>query len=256
MKRIVFFLICCGLLAGACKSATENQIKQAEAHRKLGEAYFLEENYAGALRELLAAQKMQPNDPAVYNDIGLVFMNRDKLTDALTNFQKAISLKPDYGDAQLNMAVTHLKLGQWDAAIKGLKALESDMLYAAPQKTDLNLGYAYFMKGNYAEASAYYEKVIRHYEDGFNKDITYIMALLGQARVSLKTGKAKAAVDLIETALADAPMLPELHFYRGNALALLGNKAAARNAYLRVIELAPQGDISQKAVSALRALAN
>lgn len=256
MKRIVFFLICCGLMTMACKGTTGKAIREAEAHRKLGEAYLLENNYVAAFRELTAAQKMDPDNPIVYNDMGLVYMNRDKLSEALTNFRKALSLKPDYSDAVLNMAVTYLKLEQWDAAIEQLKTLESDMLYAAPQKVYLNLGYAYFMKGGYTEASGHYHQAIRHYEDGFNKDVTYIMAVLGQMRVALKTGHADTALKLADKGLRDAPQVPELHFYRGAALELLGKPADARNAYLRAIELAPEGEISKQAVSALRGMAN
>lgn len=255
MKRIVLVLLCTGLLAVACQSTTENRIKQADAHRKLGEAYLLDDNYTAALRELLDAIKMHPGDQVAYNDIGLVYLRRDKLPEALESFQKALSLKPDYGDAMLNLAVAYLRMKQWDLAIQHLKRLESDMLYSGYQSTLLNLGYAYYMKEDNANASKYYGKAIRHYEDGFPKDATYVMALLGQARVYLKSGKAGAALPLIDKALLEAPQVPELHFYRGTALEMLGDKPAARNAYLKVIELAPQGDISQKAVAALRGMA-
>ncbi|MFH1982686.1 MAG: tetratricopeptide repeat protein [Pseudomonadota bacterium] len=258
MKRIVFALLCCGILtvATACKSTTENQIKQAEAHRKLGEAHLIDDNYIAALREFTASQKLLPTDPIVHNDIGLVYLRRAMLPDALAAFQKALSLKPDYGDALLNLSVTYMRMEQWDKAIKHLKTLEADLLYSDYQNTQLNLGYAYYMKGDYANASIHYAKTIQYYEDGFRKDVTYVMALLGQARVALKTGKAGAALSLIDTALAEAPQAAELYFYKGAALEILGNSTAARNAYIKVIELAPQGDLSQKAIDALRGLAN
>ncbi len=258
MKRIVISLICCGLMvmAFACKSTAERAVKEAEAHRKLGEAFLIEANYVAALRELTAAQKLDPDNPVVYNDMGLVYMNRDKLREALTFFRKALSLKADYSDALLNMAVTHLKLEQWGAAIEQLQRLESDMLYAAPQNVYVNLGYAHYMVGNYTEAYRNYDSAVQHYEDGFNKDMTYIKALLGKAKVALKTGDALAALRLLDTAILNAPQLPELHFSRGAALELLGKPEDARNAYIRVIELAPEGELSEQAVSALRGMVN
>jgi type IV pilus assembly protein PilF len=254
MKRTVIAILCLGLVMTACQTTNENAVKEAAAHRKLGEAFLLDDNYVAALRELTTAQQLDPDNPIVYNDIGLVYMNRDKLPEALTYFQKALSIKPDYSDALLNIAVTHLKMGEWDAAIERLKSLESDMLYAAPQNVALNLGYAYYMKGQYADAFRNYERAIKHYEDGFKKDITYVRAMLGNARVSIKMGNPKAALGILDAALLEAPMVPELHFYRGAALELLGQSDEARNAYLRVIELAPQGDLSKQAVAALRAM--
>lgn len=255
MRWIIVILACCGLAAAGCQTVNQKQIKEAEAHRELGEAFLYEDNYAAALRELTAAQKKNPSDPLVYNDIGLVYMSRNRPTEAQQYFSKALSLKPDYGDAKLNLAVAYLKNERWDEAIEHLHALESDMLYTSQQRAQLNLGYAYYMKSDYAAAAKYYGKVIQYYQDGFSKDITYIQGLLGQARVSLRTGKARQALNDLDTALSETPQIPELHFYRGQALEQLGDVTSARNAYLRVIELAPQGELAKKTVVALRNLA-
>ena len=61
------------ILTAACATTDHAKIKkQAEAIRGVGEAYMLERNYTAALRELLKAEKMNPDDHL------LVFSGRDE----------------------------------------------------------------------------------------------------------------------------------------------------------------------------------
>jgi len=62
---IIFFIVSC---AGGVKLRK----KQAEASRKLGEAYFQDGNYTYALRELLKAEQLYPDDHILQNDLGSI----------------------------------------------------------------------------------------------------------------------------------------------------------------------------------------
>jgi len=240
------------LLLTACKTVSETQIKQAEKHRQMGEAFYLENNYTGAMREYRYAQKITPDDPVTSNNIGLVYMDRGRFPEAMKAFQRALELQPDYGDALLNQAVLYLRMEQYDEAITRLKELDNTMVYTAPQDVRLNLAYAYFQKKDYSVSAKYYQEVIGHYEDGFAKNPTYIRALYGMARIHLRSGNPKAALVLLDQALTDAPDRPALHYYRATALSMMEDQTAARKAYLKAIELAPQSEWSQKSVAALK----
>jgi type IV pilus assembly protein PilF len=53
--------------------------KKAAASRNLGEAYLSEKNYTAALGELLKAERLNPEDPILQNDLGLVYMAKEKI---------------------------------------------------------------------------------------------------------------------------------------------------------------------------------
>ena len=104
-----------GFLAGCAPN--ENLRKQGESSRNLGEAYMAQGNYTAALKELLAAEQLTPDDPYLHNDLGLTYMAKDRLDLAIQHFKKALSLKPDYAPAMNNLGTAYLAQQNWDAAI-------------------------------------------------------------------------------------------------------------------------------------------
>ena len=78
---VVFF--CC--LAG-CAASSATKTEQADAIRQLGEAYMTEQNYTMALSELLRAEKMNPGDHLLHQDLGIVYMAKNELEQAVPAF--------------------------------------------------------------------------------------------------------------------------------------------------------------------------
>lgn len=73
----------------------------------------------------IATGKTSPSSPNTHNNLGDVYGRHGDKLAALKEFQKAIALKPNYGDAYHNAANTYLELGQPDKAIEYYqKALE------------------------------------------------------------------------------------------------------------------------------------
>lgn len=60
--------------------------------------------------ELMAeAIKLDPNNPVLFYNLGVVNVQQKKLEDAKKYYRKAIELKPDYADAYMNLAATILE---------------------------------------------------------------------------------------------------------------------------------------------------
>lgn len=241
-------LILTVLMVTSCTSASmEQQIKQSESLRNLGEAYMIEGKATMALKELLRANAIYGDDPYLQNDLGLTYMAKDKLDLAVTHFKKAVALKPDWPNARNNLATAYLRQEKWDTAITYLKELSEDLLFTTPHYAHLNLGWAYFNKGDYPQATQYYRKALSHYEDGFKKDGTYLKALVGLARTHLATGKTREAVATLERAAQFGPDVAGVHFYLGNAYAQAGDRTEARRAFLRVMALEPDTQLAEEA---------
>jgi tetratricopeptide (TPR) repeat protein len=61
----------------------------------------------GALMQ--EAVKLDPTNPTLFFNLGVVNANEGKVEEAIEYYNKAIELKPDYGDAYMNLAVAMLR---------------------------------------------------------------------------------------------------------------------------------------------------
>ena len=138
----------------ACSSQTSQKDEQvAAATREIGEAYMNQGDFTSALRELMKAEALNPEDPFVHNDLGICYMAKERMPDAIAHFKKAVELKPSYTPARNNLGAAFLKVREWDAAIATFKEITQDVLYATPHFPLANLGLAYYCKGDYRTRS-------------------------------------------------------------------------------------------------------
>ena len=242
-----------GIFAGCANN--QNLIKkQSELTRNIGEAYLAEGNYTAALRELLKAEQIYADDPLLQNYLGLPFQAKKLYPDAVTHYKKAIEIQPDYAPAYNNLGATYLEMSQWDAAIEIFKQLSENILYSTPQYAHLNLGWAYYNKGDYSAAGVYYDKAAKHYQDGFAKDIVYVKALRGLGKTYLAMGDLDNASEKLEEAVTLAPEFPPLLMDVADLRRSLGKRKSAIAAYRKVLEVVPGSEFAQKAKKALSIL--
>ena len=60
----------------------------------------------GALME--QAIQLDPNNPTLFFNLGVVNQNENKTAEAISYYKKAVELDPEYGDAYMNLAVSIL----------------------------------------------------------------------------------------------------------------------------------------------------
>jgi hypothetical protein len=83
-------------------------------------------------RLLTAIEKNFPDDPALLTSIGNVLMKAKRPSEALTRFEKVVTLKPEYAPNRLNVAIALATLYRPSEAIEqGQKALALDPLFEA-----------------------------------------------------------------------------------------------------------------------------
>src|SRR5262249_50846258 len=91
---------------------------------------------------------------------GMVLYKQNKNPDALTAFQKTLSIDPNYSSARYYEAATYDRLNQADQSIAAYKkTVEADPEYA-PAWYDL--GVAYYNAGDYKNAAGAYEQTIKY----------------------------------------------------------------------------------------------
>jgi Flp pilus assembly protein TadD/TolB-like protein len=123
----------------------------ASAIFELGRAHYDVGNYKEALEQF---EKLSEKDARFQEALFSMGVARDFLgqtDEALRSFMQLASMLPLY-EVYNNIGVLLIKKKQYGEAIKYLKPASD----AAPRDTDtlFNLGYAYFLQGDYANASA------------------------------------------------------------------------------------------------------
>ena len=235
------------VLVGCSASSSYENKEKSEASRGVGEAYLRQGNYSAAMAEFVKAEKLNPKDPYLKNDIGLVFLSRKRYDEAVSNFQQAVTLKPDYAAARNNLGSAYLAQKNWDAAIATFKDISDNMLYATPHYPLANLGLAYYHKGQYDKAAEAYRKAL-DIQPGFH------LAQRGLGRTYLSQGKVDQAIESLEKATASAPQAAAYWMDLGNAYRAGNWVRKARRAFEKVIALDPEGPLAGAAEVALTQL--
>ena len=232
----------------ACASTQDPQRKKkAEAARNLGEAYLREGNFTLALKELLKAEDLNPNDPYLQNDIGLAFYGKRKYDRAIRHYKKALDLQPDYAPAMNNLGNAYMAQERWDSAIEYYEKALDSTLYATPHFPLSNLGAVYYMKKDYRQSEKYYLEALELKAD-------FVQALRGIGRTYMAIGRYDDAIFRLKKAVRIHPEVAVLHYELGNAYRRAGYRRDAREAYNQAIQLAPESMVADEARLGLKKL--
>lgn len=107
----------------------------------------------------IATGKTSPSSPNTHNNLGDVYGRHGDKQAALKEFQTAIALKPNYGDAYHNLANTYRELNQMDKALENYqKALQfNPNLWQSYQ----NIAAIYFQAKQYDKALEAIQQAIK-----------------------------------------------------------------------------------------------
>ena len=246
---VIFVMGCAG-------AVSQEKINASRAGRNVGQAYLVQGNFTAALKELLQAEALNPNDPVLQNYLGLAYRGKERPDLAIAHFDKALELMPSYAAARNNLGETYLALNSWDKAIAVFEVLSKDMLYSTPHFADLNLGWAYFNTQNFATAEKHYQKALYFYQGGISKDINYVKALRGLGRCHQAQSDWTSAKNYFQKGLALAPEFAPLYLDMGRLWKTLGELAKASESFARVTALAPDSHLSRQAEKELLQLNN
>ncbi|THB78813.1 MAG: tetratricopeptide repeat protein [Desulfobacteraceae bacterium] len=242
MRWVVSLIMTCVLTGCASTGSSvpgQNQIEIAKAEQKLGESYYLAGRYAEALRKLLDAEKIIPNDPFLQNSLGLVYMVNERYSTAETYFTKALSIKPDYIVAKNHLGVTLIKQEKWDAAISLYEEMSQNLLYASQENTYANLGWAYRGKKEYSKAKQSFEKALEIRP-------CFPVASHGLATVYLDMLQQDECIRFLNQCLLEYPEMDILHADLARAYESVNDFTSAYESWKKVIELSPQNSSLNK----------
>ncbi|HLG24777.1 MAG TPA: tetratricopeptide repeat protein [Candidatus Nanoarchaeia archaeon] len=178
-------------------------------------------------------KKKAKNTPSskTCHELGVLFRENGKISDASNAFKKSLSLEPKNSDALFELGVINENEGNYDGAISNY----TESLRIKKDSTAfLNLGTCYFKKGMLKEAKRNLSKAII-----LNPNNYLIYNSLGA--VLEKLGNYKGAIDLLKISIKLNRNNPIGFYNLGVSLDKAGSPYDAMKCYENAIKLGHQG---------------
>jgi tetratricopeptide (TPR) repeat protein len=191
-----------------------------------------------ALTELTEAEKYFDDNAVLLNYLGMAYYNKKKFEIAEQKYLKALLLKPTYSEARNSLGVDYLEMRRWDDAIHQFKMVTDDIFYPNQAAANINLGLAYFGKGDYPKALSQLRSVVANYPmDPRGR--------LNLGRVYFALDKLDLAIDEYKKALESNPNYANAYYDLGLAYLKKNESHAAMSAFQEVLRIAPYSEIGQ-----------
>ena len=243
--------LCAALMIfGGCATSQKNR-DEAGLRLRLGTSFLTQGNYPSAIRELQQAKTLDPENVIVLNNLGLAYYLREHYDLALQELAHAIHLQPKYSEARNNYGRVLIDVARYDDAIHELQIVVNDLTYEDPAKAWVNLGLAYFRKGDFIKARDQFAEAIKA-----NRD--YCLGQSYYGRALLELGQLKSAAQVLDNAvlICRTSQFDEPHYFSGLTYYKLGKTSSAIARMEEVIKLFPQGRYAKRAESLLTVMKN
>jgi len=225
-------LLCCG-----CAVMEESQ-KKASYHYQMGVSNLLEKNYTKALVELTEAEKLNPDDPDLQNQLGQAYFFKEKFEIAEKKYLRALELRPQFSEARNNLGVNYLEMQRWDDAIQQLKLAADDIFYQNHDDASMNLALAYHGKGDNGTALAILRPIVARNPKNPIAHVNLGRVYNAEGRVSLAIAEFTKAVEINRD-------FARAYYYLGLAHLKAKDMPLAQKAFEEVVRIAPDTEIGQ-----------
>jgi Tfp pilus assembly protein PilF/predicted AlkP superfamily phosphohydrolase/phosphomutase len=193
-------------------------------------AYSLNGDKDKALETYRSALRRDPENPALYNYIGNLLMEKGDQRRAEEAFRKAVEIYPDFTDAHNSLGILHEKRGDFQTAKKEYEvAIEVDPEYAEGYN---NIGNLYKEAGDFDTA-------IEKYEEAIEADPDFYGSYNNLGVVYQLKGEYEEALSYLEKGVELNPADPEVRNNMATLLMRTGRKEEAEVAFEDLIEEFP-----------------
>jgi tetratricopeptide (TPR) repeat protein len=197
----------------------------------------------------MEAEKNNPRDPKIHYYLGVCYHGKGLAKEAVVEFRKATSIKPDYSEAHNYLGLIYTEGGQLDEAISEYRAALANLLYETPSYAMSNLAWAYYKKGDYNAARAQYQEILNREP---NSSILPIVER-NMGIVLVAQENFAQALPHLQKSLEIAPLFAaeQTHYWMGKALAGQGKIKQAETEFQKSIEFAPNSKFAADSTAEL-----
>jgi predicted Zn-dependent protease len=127
----------CGEAARRFSIAIDERLPTADAHLGRAACEVAAKNLPAALRTLTAAQGVEPDNPVVIANLGMVTSDAGQPAAAIPHLQRAVSLDPDLHQARFALAIAFARTGRRTDAAAEAETLLRRLPPSAPQRPEV-----------------------------------------------------------------------------------------------------------------------
>jgi Tfp pilus assembly protein PilF len=155
-------------------------------------------------------------------------------------FQKAVTLKPQFSEARNNLAVVMIHFGRYDEAVQQEERALANIVYHEPYVAEGNLGLAYLEKHDFARAS----KALRQ---SLFEQPKFCVGRYRLAKVYYEQQDWEQAASELEQVVSDkACPIQEAYHLAGMVALRRDDRDRARQLFARCVELAPRSCLASE----------
>lgn len=247
MRVLPLVLLAASLLLAGCAGPSPERKREASARMQMGVTYLQQRNLPAAMRELMKASELDPENAEIDMMLGLAFQSRGDFGKAEESLRIAIGKKPDYAEAHNNLGNLMSLLGRGEEAIREYEQAASNVLYPTPEYAYLNMGREYLRRKELDKAEEKYGKAIA-------LNPSFLDAYRGLAMVQGRRGKWEDAVKTLTRGIEVAPTYAPIWMDLGNAYIRLRRNRDAVAAFRNVLENSTDAELRTQASNYLNLL--
>jgi Tfp pilus assembly protein PilF len=244
---MLYLFLFCFVFLYACvpveqkKTDTEN----ADYHYLMGVTALKEQNPTAALKEFLEAEKYSSENPEIHAGLAEAYIQKKAFDLAEKHYQKAIQISDNDPRYYNNLGALYLLVERYDDAIAAFKVAAENLLFDRPELSWTGVGVANVQKQDYVAAKNAYEKAMdlnpRYYRAPF---------LLGE--LYYNQDRPVEALEMFDRSLAVAPNFAVGYYWKGLVHMKMKETENAKQAFLEVLKLAPETEVSRLAANYLK----
>lgn len=211
------------MLASCASRQSELKHKQAGIYFGAGTQSLMERQYTDALKNLLKANELDPDNAEILNNLGMAYYFKGERDMAIKYLSQSLEIDENNSDAKLNLASIHYKDGDVENAEKIYKQVLKDLTYDKQARTLYNLGVIELQnKKNTVGAENYFKKSIK--EDDNYCPSYYQLGLIQYKRRQFNS----ALRNFKEAGMGTCYDAPAPHYYQAMTLIELRRYEEAR----------------------------
>jgi Tfp pilus assembly protein PilF len=245
--RLLLSLLLCFLVS--CATFFEDKKERAELHMRIANAHFENGNLPLALSENLQAEKLDPSNPIIQNNLGLTYFMRQRYDLSEKSLRKALSLKSNYTDARNNLARVLIETGRYAEAEKELDVVLADLTYSGGDRAWINKGLSRFKQKDWKESMAAFQNSLQVSRDNCTANTYYGRSLFELADYQRAADALDRAVGFCQKQSFDEP-----HYFSALAWYRLGDRDRAEARFKEISQIYPDGKYRDKARAMLNLL--
>lgn len=233
-------------ILAACATTSATDAEKAELFLRMGSTQFDNGNYPAALTALLKAEELDSNNPAIQNNLGLVYFMRQRFDLSEKHLRRAIGLNKKYSEARNNLGRVLIEVGKFQEAEKELQVVIDDLTYPSVDKAYVNMGLAQFNQKNYTNAKASFLHAMNVARDNCVANAYYGRTFFEMKEYDKAAPALDTAIGFCQRALYDEP-----HYYSALTYYRLGDKDKSMARFSEIVKLYPEGKYREKSKAML-----